>query len=643
MKTPTTFKIEDLRDAANQTATKHKAEALAIAREGDPGEIVANAELVAKLDDAAQAEVMQAIRTRGFKSSEFSIADMKRAIKAKRIMHRQQQQRAPRKDKRHEVMLGPDEHRVNNEIIKSLAERDRGIYHRGGALVRIVTTEDEADGGVYRSAGSHKIGEMPPANLRERISEHAVLIVVDSEGIQHEAHPPDWTARGIHARGEWPALRFLKAISDAPFLRPDGTVCTTPGYDAASRVYLTPGGVAGPIPDKPTLADAEAARDRLLELVADFCFEGEPLQQDEYKAAWLAGLLTPFARQAFTGPGPLFLVDANTPGAGKTKLPTTAGRVFLGRQMPTAGYSHDSTEMGKRITAIARDADQVVLLDNIAGSFGNEALDRALTSTAWKERILGQTAQVDAPLLATWWATANNVEMVGDTIRRVLHIRLNVATDHPEDRSGPTEGKAWRFPDLDSHVAKNYKQYRADALTILAGYCAAGRPVERVKPFGSFEGWSALVRQAVLWAGCADPCDTRRRLAETSDTQRATLGDLLAAWHEVHGDTPKRIAEVLETLYPGGKRPEGNATPPTEDRLREAIEATVSTPPGRVPTAKQLGVVLRGRRDRVVDGLAFVRGDDMNRLGVEWSASRVEAVTNADPKSITAKKQALWA
>lgn len=635
------FKIENIQAAADATAERRVAEALDIARNNDPGEIIASAGALAKLDETGYARVKQALRDRGFGRNEFSIADLNRAVKAKRITQ-QQLHRVPRDDKRTEVVLGADEGRANREVIAALAHADDGIYHRGGALVRIVTTEDEAAGGVHRSAGSHKIGDMPVANLRERISDHALLIQEDSDGNQREAHPPEWMARGIHARGEWPQLRYLAGIGDAPFLRADGTVCTTPGYDPSSRVYLTPGGVADPIPDKPTLAQAEAARDRLLDLIADFSFEGDEDQQDEYRAAWLAGVLTPFARQAFTGPAPLFLVDANAPGCGKTMLPGIAGRILMGRAMPTAGYAHDATEMSKRITTVAREADQIVLLDNIVGSFGNEALDRALTTTQWKERILGQTAQVDTPLLATWWATANNVEVAADLIRRVLHIRLSVMSDHPEDRTGPDEGRTWKYPNLDGHVAQHYRRYRADALTILAGYCTAGRPVEPVKPFGSFEGWSALVRQAVLWAGCADPCDTRRRLAEASDTKRASLGEMLAAWHNCYPDGGSvTVAELLEVLYPNGKKPEGESTDLDAmkfDQLRLAVEACVPPQTGRLPGATKLGAFLRSQRNRVVDGLAFDYGE-RTKAGRPWSVVGVHSLGGEDAETIVTKKQ----
>ena len=45
-----------------------------------------------------------------------------------------------------------------------------------------------------------------------------------------------------------------------------------------------------------------------------------------------------------------------------------------------------------------------------------------------------------------------------------------------------------------------------------------GRMASCDTPFGSFEGWSHLVREAIVWAGQPDPCSTRAKLAESSDT-----------------------------------------------------------------------------------------------------------------------------
>ena len=74
--------------------------------------------------------------------------------------------------------------------------------------------------------------------------------------------------------------------------------------------------------------------------------------------------------------------------------------------------------MRKAITALAIAGERLVLLDNL-WRLGDASLDAALTSTEWSDRILGHTKEVRVPLLMTWWGTGNNIEVYGDTSRRV--------------------------------------------------------------------------------------------------------------------------------------------------------------------------------------------------------------------------------
>ena len=166
-----------------------------------------------------------------------------------------------------------------------------------------------------------------------------------------------------------------------------------------------------------TIDDALVAVDELLAVVCDFRFEAP-----EHRSAWLAGLLTPLARFAFDGPAPLFLIDANVRGAGKGLLAQTIGRIVLGREMPVSSYAAESDEMRKRITAISIAGDRMVLLDNLEGNFGNDALDRALTSTR-----SDTTADALAQLIAAWkqYDPSNSGVASSDMLSRLYPVQLH--------------------------------------------------------------------------------------------------------------------------------------------------------------------------------------------------------------------------
>lgn len=504
------------------------------------------------------------------------------------------------------ILIDTDEHRVVTETVEVLTA-DPDIYQRGGMLVRVLRDADPHDG-ILRCFGSATISSLPQANLRERMTRCATFtkyIRKDGELIEVKAHPAPWLVSAVDARGEWPGIRRLMGVSDAPVLRADGSVWQTPGYDTITGVLYEPSEQFPQIPDTPTLDDARASLATLLEMVGDFQFE-----TDDHRAAWLAGLLTPLARFAFAGPTPLFLIDANVRGAGKGLLAQTIGWIVLGREMPVSSYAHESEEMRKKITSIAIAGDRMVLLDNLEGSFGNDALDRALTSTRWKDRILGKSEMVDLPLIPAWYGTGNNVAVAADTARRIIHVRLDVLDEHPEDRTD------FKHPDLIAWVRQHRGRLLADALTILAAYCRAGRPSQNLTPFGSFEGWSSIVREAVVWVGLTDPCLTRTRLAESSDTTADTLGQLISAWQAFdrfgHGVV---ISEMLERLYRTDFRP----SDPESVTMRAALENLVGCPPGKSPTARQVGNKLRHYRRRVIGGKYLdVNLDDGRRDGRVW-------------------------
>ncbi len=354
------------------------------------------------------------------------------------------------------------------------------------------------------------------------------------------------------------------------------------------------------------LDDADAAMERLLEVVCDF-----PFETPEHRAAWLASLLTPLARFAFSGPSPLFLIDANVRGAGKGLLAQTIGRIVLGREMPVSSYAHDSDEMRKKITSIAIAGDRVILLDNLEGTFGNDAIDRATTSTRWKDRILGKSEEVELPLIPVWYATGNNVQVAADTTRRIIHVRMDVLSERPEER------QEFKHPNLLAWIGRERGRLLCDALTILAAYCRAGRPKHNLTPFGSFEGWSELVREAVVWVGLPDPCLTRTKLAEQSDTTADALAQLIAAWRKY--DTFGQgivISEMLGRLAPQERQ--YTPTGEVETGMRAALENIVGCPPGRTPTTRQVGNKLRYYRRRVVGGLFIDVDKQRHESGMAW-------------------------
>ncbi|MBX3316682.1 MAG: hypothetical protein KF902_07450 [Phycisphaeraceae bacterium] len=482
-----------------------------------------------------------------------------------------------------EVDLGPDEHRVIGEVVEALAA-DPDLFQRGGQLVRVIWI---AEGKTPRPT----IRELEPPTLREIITRNVVLMKFDAKTKEMvHAHPSGWLVSAVHSRGEWQGIRTLNGISQAPVLRPDGSVVQSPGYDAVTGVLYVPSHAFPMVPHDVNVDDASEAMRHLLDLVRDF-----PFASPEHAAAWIAGLLTIVARHTFTGNAPLFLVDANVRGAGKTLLAQIAGRIALGHELPVSSYSHDPAEMRKGITTMVMAGEPVVLLDNLSGVFGNEAVDRQLTSARWRDRVLGANAQVDLPMTTTLWATGNNVSIAADTARRTIHIRLDSPLERPEDRAD------FQQRDIMDFVAANGPSLYIDAIMIVAAYLRAGCPQAKgIRPMGSFEGWSRVIRGAVIWVGLIDPCSTRDELELVADSGKDTLGTLLDAWAAFD---PKGegviIADAVRHVYTEvmGQLPSDAGSV----AMRTAFELLAGAN-GKAPNARQISNKLKAYRRRVIDG-----------------------------------------
>ena len=466
------------------------------------------------------------------------------------------------------IVVGTDEYRVSDEVVAALASWPE-VYQRGGCLVRVLEATDEQAplGTVRRPVGAPVVRSFCPPSLRELMS-RCVRWVQPTNMEPKPVHPPMWSVNAVLARGAWPAVRPLEAVVTHPVLLPDGTVLATRGYDRGSGLLVrAPANLAVAVPDRPTRDDVRGAAAALLDVVCDF-----PFERPEHRAAWVAGLLTPLAWFAFDGPAPLFLIDKNVRGAGAGLLAHTIARVLTGRTFPVMNYTNDAAELRKKITSLAVEGERLVLFDNLAGAVGNEVLDAALTSDRWKDRLLGENRVYDGPLNVSWFATANNAQLRADTARRVCHIRMETAEERPELRTG------FKYPDLSAHVAANRGPLLSAALTILRGWAVAGRPRHQLPAWGSFEGWSSAVREAVVFAGLPDPGETRDALQTTADRDAVAMGAILGALE--HMDPHARgvtTSEVIELV----KRP----LHPPEDwhgELRSAVEELCGRLDGRL-------------------------------------------------------------
>jgi len=462
-----------------------------------------------------------------------------------------------------DIVIGPDEHRVNAEATAALAAED-DVYQRGGLLVHVLRQPDDADldAVVRRPVGAPVVRELARPLLRERLTRVARWTQWRGAGENAElveAHPPEWCVGAVHARGDWPGLRRLDAVVTHPVLLPTGDLLTANGYHRGVRLLASlPADLTVTVPDAPTRRDVAAAVAVLLDPLTDF-----PFETPAHRAALVAGLLTPLAWFLFDGPAPLFLIDGNVRGVGKGLLADVVALTVTGRRFPVMSYTNDREELRKKITTLAMEGERLVLMDNLAGAVGNDILDAALTTDRWKDRILGGNRVYDGPLHVVWFGTGNNVQLGADTSRRVCHSRMESADERPEMKEG------FRHPDLRAYVRRERARLLSAALTVLRGWVLAGRPTHGLRPWGSFEGWSGVVREAVVFAGLPDPGETRVALQTTADRDAAAMTDVMAGLAYLD-DTGRGLttADIVTRI----KEAERDAPAEWMSNLRAAVE-----------------------------------------------------------------------
>lgn len=472
--------------------------------------------------------------------------------------------------------------------VDAIAQLDPPVmFRRGGrlchvshntALPELASRADEAP--VIQNAEKDVV--------RAALSTSARWMKRNVEGMMVEKLPPAEVVGYITAIGEWSQIPYLEAVVSGPFLRSDGTIYAGGGYDRSMGIMS--------VKKSSTLelVPKEEALQKIAEVFTDF-----PFREGHYSTI-LAALLTGAGRYAFPGPCPMFLIDANTRGAGKTLCANAASMIINPGGAQPIDLGRDNDEDRKQLTSAAMSGAQTLLIDNISGKFGTSMLCAALTlhNGIWADRLLGKNTVWSGPFRPIFFGTGNNVILRADMSRRVCYCRLESPLERPELRTD------FQNPSLMGFVYENREYLFWCALSILKQFVSEGYPgADDLEPWGGYEGWSKLVRGAVVWCGYPDPTETRGELTfsdEEHDNGQLLTEGLHALFAE-HGGSMK-CSEIQATLYKLGIEAEREKY----SDLREAIDACM--PPkssGTTPTAQSLGRIFRRFRGRVFNNLAI--------------------------------------
>jgi hypothetical protein len=528
-----------------------------------------------------------------------------------------------------DIEVGPDLNRVVDEAVEALAE-DRNLYQRDGRLVTVLRSDPrEKTKRAAVAPGSPIIREISSATLKERLATVANFYRESEAGALLPTSPPADVVGAVLARGEWPSVRPIVGLLEAPSIRPDGSILDRPGYDDATGYVYVPSVKFPDVPSAPTREDAVRALADLAEIFADFNYAGETDgQRAAHRAVPIATLLSVIARPAIAGSVPAFAYDAPTPGSGKGLQVAALGTVGTGRAPALMNWPHDEAELEKCLAAFAIIGSPIVAFDNLTRPFCGAPLDRCLTAIDCVQlRILGKSEVPSLPWRAVVVATANNIEISGDTCRRVLLTRVDPEMERPDEREG------FAHPDLLAWCLAERPRLVVAALTLLRAFVVAGRPKQPIKPFGSFEAWAALVPSAIVFAGGGDATLTRQEVQSKGDPARLALGVLLDGIATLdpdhYGLTAKELLGAVYKVERGSFHTEEIERAIEAAPIREALELLCPPRGGAQPSTHALGVVLRRHRDRVVGGRVLRGRVDRNGT-TRWQVDSVGSPSAGD-------------
>ncbi len=488
-------------------------------------------------------------------------------------------------------------HRVVDAAERELSHTRR-FYQRGGLIVTVVTDPGTRETRVQEINNPALVRALAGAATWERFDARAADWV--------RIDPPARTVAVLFDSTAYNHLAVLNGLTRQPYLRPDLSLMSTAGYDAATGLFGVFDAREFLVTDHLTREQAIDALSLLKNLLSEFNFASAVDQ-----AAALSAILTAAIRPSLAH-APMFHVRAHMVGSGKSYLCELITAFATPQRGTPTVFPADDEECRKLLLAELLRAPAVIEFDNLTGDLiAHKSLCTALTSEHMSGRILGvsKTATVNTRVLIL--SSGNNVGPVQDMTRRCININLDPGCEVPAARS-------FTHPDLVKDVLRERGRYVTGALTIVRAWIDAGRPKASCKPMAGYGDWSDLCQQPLLWLGLSDPTESVF-VAMADDPDRELLGRLLGAWQSVFGRAPAMVRDAVgkAAIYE-------DANTDLHDVLQDIADD------GGEINRRRLGRWIKRHAGRIVNGLRFVRASG-TRSAEAW---KVESVTSVSPDNI---------
>jgi hypothetical protein len=507
-------------------------------------------------------------------------------------------------------------HRHINELLAWLEVADhearfKSLFKISGGTLHIAVWNAErvlADAGRYFQQGGAIVTVVTPPGS-ETVARHIrkealpVLLTAHAAWMRLDARSNLWVAidaptrvcAGLFDAPEYSFLPALNAIARQPFLRPDGSVVTQAGFDPVTGTFGAFDARRFKVIENPTEAEVQRALRRILALIRETSFASEA-----DRATALASFLTAAVRSSLeVAPG--FLFNAHQPGSGKSYLQELAILFATDGSVASATLKSNDDEMEKALLATLLRSPAVVRFDEAQGDIVPiKFLVSALTSEHAAGRLLGFSKVIAPSTRSLFLFAGNNVQPVGDMLRRVLVCHLDARVENPESRSFEQDP----LTELRAHRA----EYVSDALTLICAHNRLAGERMPCRPLNGFPRWDAWIRQTVLWLGLPDPCSSMFAVAQT-DPNHERLAELLEVWQQCFGDYPRAARDAVK---------QAEIQKPLKSILLE-----IAGKNGEID-ATRLGYWLKRNEGKVIEGRRFER----DQAKTAFAKYAVKSLTN---------------
>jgi len=485
--------------------------------------------------------------------------------------------------------------------IMAASSKKPWVYKMGSTIVRITEAQPKTVRQVIEKA---ELGEdYPKMPVVQDISKQLAITrgIVEKDIVYlNEAGKgilcPDSILKAIPSTdANW---RPLTGVVEHPFITLDFKLSQKKGYDPDTGLYSSLHKKLSLIRMTPSVAYKYLINN----VFAEFPFDTK-LDQ----AVAVGALLTAVQRPIIAGDTgmPGFAMVSPKPSSGKTTLVQLISHAVYNRPAAATGWSDNDEEMGKHLLAILREGHSTVLFDNIpmGDAVKSNELAKAMTSSTYSRRKLGDNETETVPANVLWLFTGNNILFKGDFATRILPCRIVPNMERPEQR-------CFNRGDIGKWAADNRKKILSAALSIIISGSSVDSSKVSCTTQSRFKEWDRMVRLPILNISGIDLLDKFTENSFEDDGHFAKIS-LLEALHNEFENKSFKTKDIITTVSGYGEA--GKMDSDGSD-LADAIEELFGEK--ALSNLMTLGRHLLSLKDNVVGNMKLVRISKIR--GTNW-------------------------